>query len=134
MNIVKRFVRTIRSKMSKRTNKRTHKKQHKSKSRANHKGGAIYSFNLNDKIGGLPANIALNGTQDGDCPNSPTGELGFTNYGMTPNPTKSGGGDCNKKQYGGGDCNKKQKNKKAAKKSMKKSMKHKKSKTSKHKK
>ena len=47
------------------------------------KGGAIYSFNLNDKIGGLPAWIPLNGTRDGDCPASDTKDLGFTNYGMT---------------------------------------------------
>ena len=117
MNIIKRFVRSIRGKTSKRGTKRTHKKQFNSKSKSMHRGGAIYSFDLNDKIGGLPANIALNGTQDGDCPNSPTGELGFVNYGMTPNPTK-GGGSCD---------NKKQKNKKSSKKSMK----HKKSKTSK---
>ena len=47
------------------------------------RGGAIYSFDLNDKIGGLPANIQLNGTADGDCPGSPTNELGFVNYGLT---------------------------------------------------
>ncbi len=46
------------------------------------RGGAIYTFDLNDKIGGLPARIPLNGTQDGDCPASPVSELGFTNYGM----------------------------------------------------
>jgi hypothetical protein len=61
------------SKRSK-TNKRTKKHQ---------RGGAIYSFDLNDKIGGLPANIPLNGTADGDCPGSPTSELGFVNYGLT---------------------------------------------------
>ena len=119
MNIVKRFVRTIRSKLSRRTRKRTNKKQHKSKSKSMHKGGAIYGFDFNDKIGGLAANIPLNGTQDGDCPNSPTGELGFTNYGMT--------------RSGGGSCIKKQQNKKSAKTSAKhkKLMKHKKSKKSK---
>ena len=109
MNIIKRFVRSIRSKRSRRTHKKTNKKQ-------NHKGGAIYSFDLNDKIGGLPANVALNRTQDGDCPNSDTTDLGFTNYGMTRmNNVK------------GGSYKKNNKNKK----SMKKSMKHKKSKTSK---
>ena len=85
MNIIKRFVKSIRSKRSRRTrNKRTNKKQ-------NHKGGAIYSFDLNDKIGGLPANIALNRTQDGDCPNSDNSELGFTNYGMTRMNNVKGG-------------------------------------------
>jgi len=50
---------------------------------SNQNGGAIYSFNLNDKIGGQPAWIALNGTQDGDCPASDTKDLGFVNYGAT---------------------------------------------------
>ena len=54
-----------------------------------HRGGAIYSFNLNDKIGGLPARIPLNGTADGDCPATDTMDLGFVNYGMT---RTSGGG------------------------------------------
>jgi len=57
------------------TKKRTNKKHQK--------GGAIYSFDLNEKIGGLPANIALNGTQDGDCPTNGALDLGFTNYGLT---------------------------------------------------
>ena len=61
------------SKRSK-TNKRTKKHQ---------RGGAIYSFDLNDKIGGMPANIALNGSADGDCPSSQTKDLGFVNYGLT---------------------------------------------------
>jgi hypothetical protein len=47
------------------------------------KGGAIYSFDLNDKIGGLPNRISLNGTQDGDCPSGNISELGFANYGLT---------------------------------------------------
>jgi hypothetical protein len=46
-------------------------------------GGAIYSFDLDDKIGGQPANISLNGTQDGDCPSTGALDLGFTNYGLT---------------------------------------------------
>jgi len=55
----------------------------KSKTHKKHRGGAIYSFNLNDKIGGLPARIPLNGTADGDCPATDTADLGFTNYGMS---------------------------------------------------
>ena len=47
----------------------------------NHKGGAVYTFNLDDKIGGLPARIPLNGTQDGDCPASDVNNLGMVNYG-----------------------------------------------------
>ena len=59
-------------------------KKHKTKSlKRTHRGGAIYSFDLNDKIGGLPARIPLNGTQDGDCPASDTKDLGFVNYGAT---------------------------------------------------
>lgn len=63
---------------------RTHKKQ---------RGGAIYSFDLTDKIGGLPARIPLNGTADGDCPATDTKDLGFVNYGMT---RSSGGGRRNR--------------------------------------
>lgn len=66
------------------------KRQSKSKTHKQQRGGAIYSFNLNDKIGGLPARIPLNGTADGDCPATDTAELGFVNYGMT-RPTSGGG-------------------------------------------
>jgi hypothetical protein len=55
------------------------------------RGGAIYTFDLNDKIGGLSARIPLNGTRDGDCPATDTMDLGFVNYGMT-RPVASGGG------------------------------------------
>jgi hypothetical protein len=65
------------------------KRQTKSKTHKRQRGGAIYSFNLNDKIGGLPARIPLNGTADGDCPATDTADLGFVNYGMT---RSSGGG------------------------------------------
>lgn len=65
------------------------KRQNKSKTHKRQRGGAIYSFNLNDKIGGLPARIPLNGTADGDCPATDTADLGFVNYGMT---RSSGGG------------------------------------------
>lgn len=47
----------------------------------NHKGGAVYTFNLEDKIGGLPSRIPLNGTLDGDCPASDVKNLGMVNYG-----------------------------------------------------
>lgn len=56
-------------------------------------GGAIYTFNFNDKIGGQPAWIPLNGTKDGDCPSTNTKELGFVNYETT---RSSGGGKRNK--------------------------------------
>ena len=70
------------------------KRQNKSKTHKKQRGGAIYSFNLNDKIGGLPARIPLNGTADGDCPATDTTDLGFTNYGMT---RSSGGGKRNRR-------------------------------------
>lgn len=66
------------------------KRQSKTKTHRRHRGGAIYSFNLNDKIGGLPSRIPLNGTADGDCPATDTAELGFVNYDIT-RPTRGGG-------------------------------------------
>lgn len=85
------------SKSSKQT-KRTKKHQ---------RGGAIYSFDLNDKIGGQAANIALNGTADGDCPGSDTKDLGFVNYGL-----KRGGNRKNKKRSSSNKKSKSQRNKK----------------------
>jgi hypothetical protein len=61
-------------------NYKQHKKTQKTKQQ---KGGAIYSFDFNNKIGGLPAWIPLNSTKDGDCPDSNIKDLGFTNYGIT---------------------------------------------------
>ena len=69
-------------------------RQAKSKTHKKQRGGAIYSFDLKDKIGGLPARIPLNGTADGDCPATDTSDLGFVNYGMTPS---SGGGRHNRR-------------------------------------
>lgn len=66
------------------------KRQSKIKTHKRQQGGAIYAFNLNDKVGGLPARIPLNGTADGDCPATDTADLGFVNYGMT-RPTSGGG-------------------------------------------
>lgn len=107
---IKRAMRQIR-KSSKRTKK-------SSISNKKYKGGAIYSFDFNDRIGGLPANISLNGTQDGDCPSTDTKDLGFTNYGLT----RGGNRKSHKKSH-------KKSNKKSHKKSHKKSYKksHKKS-------
>ena len=50
-------------------------------SKRSHRGGAIYTFDYKDPIGGQAAVIPLNGTADGDCPASATQDLGFTNYG-----------------------------------------------------
>jgi hypothetical protein len=109
------MIQAIRAKMSKSSKKRSNRKNNKTQKKSNkkshnrssHRGGAIYSFDLNDKIGGLAANIPLNGTQDGDCPKSPTGALGFTNYGMTQNA--SGGGKKNKNKKSHKKSNKKHK-------------------------
>ena len=113
MNTVKRFVRTIRSKMSKLTSKSSHKKHQNSKRKSGHKGGAIYGFDLKDKIGGMASRIPLNGTQDGDCPDLNTADLGFTNYGLTR------GGACIKKHKHKHRCGgvKKSKKNKSSKKS-----------------
>lgn len=82
------------SKKSNHHSKKSHKKSHHSRKSRNtkrhtkrhnrkHTGGAIYTFDLNDKIGGQPARIPLNGTRDGDCPATGTTDLGFVNYGQT---------------------------------------------------
>jgi hypothetical protein len=78
-------------------------------------GGAVYSFDLNDKIGGLPANVSLNGTQDGDCPSTGALDLGFTNYGLT----KGGSYKKNKKNHKKNRNTKTKKNKNKNKKSSK---------------
>jgi hypothetical protein len=80
--IIKRAVRVLRqlfSNSKKRTLKKTIKRSNKNKL---HKGGAVFSFDLSDKIGGMPANVSLNGTMDGDCPSGNTSDLGFSNYGV----------------------------------------------------
>ena len=113
MNIIKRFVRSIRAAGRKSTSKRTNKKKSKTQRKSAQKGGAIYGFDLNDKIGGQSARIPLNGTQDGDCPDLNTADLGFTNYGLTR------GGGCVKKQKRNHRCSgvKKSKINKSSKKS-----------------
>jgi len=77
------MIKAIRAKVNKSTKKRTNNKQKSKTYKKHQKGGAIYSFNLNQKVGGLPENMSLNGTQDGDCPTSGELDLGFTNYGLT---------------------------------------------------
>lgn len=34
------------------------------------RGGSLFTFNYNDKIGGLPSVVPLTNTKDGDCPNN----------------------------------------------------------------
>ena len=69
--------------------RKSHKRTRKSKFN-NQRAGAIYTHDLNDKIGGLAANVPLNGTNDGDCPNSDVSALGFTNYGLTQGGSRKG--------------------------------------------
>jgi hypothetical protein len=82
-NIIKRMVRVIRKSLSNGkklvSKKLSINSNHKNKNK-HHKGGSVYSFDLNDKIGGMPANVSLNGTIDGDCPKGNLTDLGFTNY------------------------------------------------------
>lgn len=54
--------------------------KHKNLSPKLAKGGALYTFNLTDTVGGLPLQVPLNGTRDGDCPASDTKDLGMVNY------------------------------------------------------
>jgi hypothetical protein len=87
--IIKRAVRVLRqlfSNSKKRSLKKTIKRSNKNKL---HKGGAVFSFDLNDKIGGMPANVSLNGTLDGDCPSGNTSDIGFSNYGVAKGGKRS---------------------------------------------
>jgi len=44
------------------------------------KGGALYGFDLTNKVGGLPSRVSLNGTADGDCPTGKITDFGMNNY------------------------------------------------------
>ena len=52
----------------------------KTKSNSGVSGGALYTFDLKNKIGGLPAQIALTNTNDSDCPQLSEKNVGFSNY------------------------------------------------------
>ena len=135
VKIVKQMMRSIRKALTLGSTKRSTRKN--TKKTYNHKGGALYSFNLLDKIGGLPAQLGLNGTVDGDCPKGNITDFGHNNYAIT-----TGGSRKHKKTKN----SKKNKKVKVVKKSMKsknpmkskksknpmKSMKSKKSKSRKH--
>ena len=71
------MMRSIRKAFTSGSKKRSTKKM------INHKGGALYSFDLLDKIGGLPARMGLNGTSDGDCPKGNVSDFGMNNYTIT---------------------------------------------------
>ena len=74
------MMRAIRKSLSSVPNKkRLTKKTHKRKQR----GGALYSFDLSDKVGGLPAHVSLNGSIDGDCPKGNITDFGSQNYTIT---------------------------------------------------
>ena len=75
---VKRAIKQIRrSEGGKKLTRKTNKSQNLVRK---HRGGAVLSFDFNDKIGGLPANVSLNGGPDGDCPKGNLAELGMMNY------------------------------------------------------
>jgi len=86
VKIVKNMMRSIRKALTLGSKKRSTKKNF------NLKGGALYSFNLLDKIGGLPAQLGLNGTVDGDCPKGNITDFGHNNYAIA-----KGGSRKNKK-------------------------------------
>ena len=83
-NIIKRMMRVVRKSLSN-GKKLVNKKQVNCNDRKHkqHRGGAVYSFDLTDKIGGLPANVSLNGTDDGDCPRGNISDLGISNYAVS---------------------------------------------------
>ena len=90
MSNVKRAIKQIRRSVGgKKLTRKTNKSQNLVRK---HRGGAVYSFDFNDKIGGLPANVSLNGGPDGDCPKGNLAELGMINY-----ETVSGGRRSNRK-------------------------------------
>ena len=106
--------------MQRQIRKRQLSKSNKSRKQ---RGGTIYTFDFKDKIGGLPAYIPLNGTEDGDCPNSSTNELGFINYGMTKGGSRK---LSNKRKDKKRQSNKKQSNKRRLKKGKTQKIQHRK--------
>ena len=90
VKIVKNMMRSLRKALTLGSTKRSTRKN--TKKTYNHKGGALYSFNLLDKIGGLPAQLGLNGTVDGDCPKGNITDFGNNNYAIA-----KGGSRKNKK-------------------------------------
>ena len=52
----------------------------KSKPSKTQSAGALYTFDLNDSVGGLPNIVTLNNTNDGDCQQLSANELGMSNY------------------------------------------------------
>jgi hypothetical protein len=78
---VKRAIKQIRrSTVGKKLTRKTNRSNKFNKQGGKHRGGAVYSFDFNDKIGGLAANVGLNGGPDGDCPKGNLAELGMINY------------------------------------------------------
>ena len=73
--VIKRMIQVLRKTFSNNNKKRTINKTKKQQ-----RGGAVYSFDFKDKVGGMPARVSLNGTVDGDCPKGNVSDLGITNY------------------------------------------------------
>lgn len=133
VKIIKQMMRAIRKSLSSVPNKkRLTKKTHKRKQR----GGALYSFDLSDKVGGLPAHVSLNGSIDGDCPKGNITDFGSQNYTITKGgsrKSKKGKSSKGKLSKGNSSKGKSSKGKLLKDKSSKnKSSKSKKSKSKKH--
>ena len=117
-NIIKRLSKTMNKMVKRFTNSKKQKRVSKKSTTSKHRqgGGAVYSFDFNDKVGGLPANVALNGTADGDCPSGNLSDLGMTNYNGVKGGKRGGkrGGKSvrksNKKRSSGKSKEKKQNN------------------------
>jgi hypothetical protein len=80
--------RVIRQKHS---NRKRSLRTRKSKTRSQ-RAGAIYSFDLNDKIGGQAAYKSLYKTTDSDCPMGGVNDPDLGNSFYDPSKPRSGGG------------------------------------------
>jgi hypothetical protein len=102
----------------KHNNRKRSLKTRKSKTRSQ-RAGAIYSFDLNDKIGGQAAYKSLYKTTDSDCPMGGVNDPDLGNSFYDPSKPHSGGGRKHRSH--------KRSNKKQVKRSHKKNAKHTKS-------
>jgi len=80
--MIKQMSKSIKKMFTSFSNSKKHKRTLKKSPSKKQKGGAVYSFDFKDTIGGLPATVSLNGTVDGDCPSGNLSELGMSNYGV----------------------------------------------------
>jgi hypothetical protein len=81
-NMIKKMSKSITKMFKSFSNSKKQKRSFKKSISKRQRGGAVYSFDFKDTIGGLPATVSLNGTADGDCPSGNLSELGMSNYGI----------------------------------------------------